>query len=283
MKRVIFVLLALTMGLTASAQQRIRGTVTDQDGKPISNVLVQAKESGLSALTDFEGRYLMPVVKQRKVTYLFSREGYESREIEVTGQTSGEVSTSLNKLESQTLYVVDGRIASKEEVDALKPETIANMNVMKGIDHAVIITTHKFASEKNEEPVPFLLMEPEKAQELRQTSSITIQKRGPEVENGAQEKSLRIIKNGSEVVLDDSSDVMVIVANLDGTFRIGSPAILKQINSAEIQFIEVLREDRAAELIQEHNLKVKVPQGGVIFVRLGELKLLKTYPAKIAE
>lgn len=279
MKRLLFSVLAALVCLTAAAQQRIRGKVTDSDGKPIANVLVQAKESGLSALTDIEGRYLMPIVKQRKVTYLFSREGYESREIEVSGQTAGEVSTSLKKLEPQTLYVVDGRIATKEEVDALKPETIANMNVMKGIDHAVIITTHKT---ENEEPVPFLLMEPESVQELHQTSSITIRKRGAEVD-GAQEKSLRIMKNDSEVVLDDSSDVMVIVANLDGTFRIGSPAILKQVNSAEIQFIEVLREDRAAELIQKHNLKVKVPQGGVIFVRLGELKLLKTYPAKMVE
>lgn len=267
MKRMMFVLLALTMGLTASAQQRIRGTVTDQDGKPISNVLVQAKESGLSALTDFEGRYLMPIVKQRKVTYLFSREGYESREVEVSGQTSGEVSTSLKRLEKQTLYVVDGRVASKEEVDALKPETIANMSVMKGIDHAVIITTH---NSESDEPVPFLLMDAEK-------------KKSIEVENGAREKSLRIMKNGSEVVLNDSSDVMVIVATPDGTFRVGSPAILKQINSAEIQLIEVLREERAAELIQEHNLKVKVPRGGVIFVQLGELKLLKTYPARIVE
>ncbi len=288
MRRLATLLLAAAISLTATAQQKIRGTVTDQDGKPLSNVLVQDEESGISTLTDAEGRYQMPIVKQRKATYLFSRKGYEERKIEITGQTAGEVSTSLNKSEAQILYVVDGRISSQEEVDQLQPERIANMNVMKGIDHAVIINTRKpetnvavVGSEpligrvavvrrgEEEVAVPFMLVDGGE-QEVA-TSVVTIDKsKGVEITDNTGGKSIRIIKQGNEVTLNNETNVLVVVRNADGTLRTGKIELLKEISSNVIRTITVLKDERARELLREHKLDVELPTDGAIWVELGQ-------------
>lgn len=288
MRRFTTLLLAVAISLTATAQQKIRGTVTDQDGKPLSNVLVQDEESGISTLTDAEGRYQMPIVKQRKATYLFSRKGYEERKIEITGQTAGEVSTSLNKQEPQILYVVDGRISSQEEVDQLQPERIANMNVMKGIDHAVIINTRKPETDvavvgsesligrvavirrgEEEVAVPFMLVDGGE-QEVA-TSVVTIDKsKGVEITDNTGGKSIRIIKQGNEVTLNNETNVLVVVRNADGTLRTGKIELLKEISPNVIRTITVLKDERARELLREHKLNVELPTDGAIWVELGQ-------------
>lgn len=298
MKRLLLAVLAVAISLTAAAQQRIRGKVTDQDGKPLANVLVQDKESGISTLSNSEGQYQMPIIKQRKVTYLFSCKGYENREVEITGQTAGEVSTSLNKLEPQTLYVVDGRISSQEEVDALKPETIANMNVMKGIDHAVIINTRKPETDvavvstepltwhvavdkrgEEEGAVPFMLVNGGE-QEVA-TSVVTIDKsKGVEITDNTGGKSIRIIKQGNEVTLNNETDVLVVVRNTDGTLRTGKIELLKEISPNVIRTITVLKDERARELLREHKLDVELPADGAIWVELGQPEM-RIYKAKV--
>ncbi len=288
MRRLATLLLAAAISLTATAQQKIRGTVTDQDGKPIANVLVQDERSGISTLTDAEGRYQMPIVKQRKATYLFSRKGYEERKIEITGQTAGEVTTSLNKQEPQILYVVDSRISSQEEVDQLQPERIANMNVVKGIDHAVIINTRKPETDvtvvgsepligrvavvrrgEEEVAVPFMLVDGGK-QEVA-TSVVTIDKsKGVEITDNTGGKSIRIIKQGNEVTLNNETNVLVVVRNADGTLRTGKIELLKEISPNVIRSITILKDERARELLREYKLDVELPTDGAIWVELGQ-------------
>ena len=41
-----------------------------------------------------------------------------------------------------TLYIIDGVVATKAAADELPSETIRNMNVVKGIESVVVITTH---------------------------------------------------------------------------------------------------------------------------------------------
>ena len=41
-----------------------------------------------------------------------------------------------------TLYIIDGVVATKAAADELPSETIKNMNVVKGVESVVVITTH---------------------------------------------------------------------------------------------------------------------------------------------
>ena len=43
--------------------------------------------------------------------------------------------------EDKTLYIIDGVVSSKAAADELQSNTIRNMNVVKGVDKVVIITT----------------------------------------------------------------------------------------------------------------------------------------------
>ena len=42
----------------------------------------------------------------------------------------------------KTLYIIDGVVSTKAAADELPSETIKNMNVVKGVESVVIITTH---------------------------------------------------------------------------------------------------------------------------------------------
>lgn len=44
--------------------------------------------------------------------------------------------------EGQTLYIIDGVVSTKAAVDELPSDMIRNMNVVKGVESVVIITTH---------------------------------------------------------------------------------------------------------------------------------------------
>lgn len=198
--------------------------------------------------------------------------------------------------EEKTLYVVDGRISSKAEVDGLSPDAIANMNVMKGIENAIIITTKQATSElatiqskplqgqmitfdkKNPEESDvhhFMLVE-DGNREI-QMNAITIDKnRAVEISSISDDsgrKTIRIMKQNegnNTVTVDHKTDVLVVVANADGTFRTGSTVILKEISPDVIRSMSVLKNEQAQELLREHNLDLEVPTDGLIWIELGQ-------------
>ena len=302
MKRLVLCLLAVSMALTASAQQKIHGRVTDIEGYPISGatVCVEGAEKGAVAQTDKEGYYQMPSIKSGNEHYVFSCPGYESKKIHLKAKGEAEINVSLNKIPQpeKTLYVVDGRISSKAEVDGLSPDLIAGMNIMKGIESAIIITTKQKETEVVEigsKPfdgqlvggvaavsesgaIPFMLVNDDKNALL--TTMVTVDKNsGVEISDYAGEKSIRILKGGEELALNDK-EVLVVVCHADGTFRTGNPGILKEINPKVIRTISVLKDDRAREMLREYNLSQELPAGGVIWGALGqpEMKIYKAKP-----
>ena len=45
--------------------------------------------------------------------------------------------------EGKTLYVIDGVVSTKEAADQLPSNMIKNMNVVKGVESVIVITTHE--------------------------------------------------------------------------------------------------------------------------------------------
>ena len=48
---------------------------------------------------------------------------------------------------NKTLYIVDGKVVSEEQAKTIKNEDVVNMNVIEGIESAVIINTTKSAND----------------------------------------------------------------------------------------------------------------------------------------
>ena len=48
---------------------------------------------------------------------------------------------------NKTLYIVDGKVVSEEQANTIKNEDVVNMNVIEGIESAVIINTTKSAND----------------------------------------------------------------------------------------------------------------------------------------
>lgn len=51
------------------------------------------------------------------------------------------ITTLVAQETTKSLYVIDGKVASKAEFDQLKPETIQNVDIFKNIEGAVVVTT----------------------------------------------------------------------------------------------------------------------------------------------
>ncbi|MBQ0151087.1 MAG: SusC/RagA family TonB-linked outer membrane protein [Bacteroidales bacterium] len=82
-KRLITLLLVLvTFGAPAFAQSAISGKVTDETGEPLTGVNVLIKGTMTGTMTDLDGRYSIPSVKQGAVL-VFSSIGFATQEIKV--------------------------------------------------------------------------------------------------------------------------------------------------------------------------------------------------------
>lgn len=82
-KRFITALLALLLvGVQVFAQSAVSGKVTDETGEPCvgANVLIKGTTSG--TMTDFDGNYSLPHVKQGAILVISSI-GYTTQEVKV--------------------------------------------------------------------------------------------------------------------------------------------------------------------------------------------------------
>ncbi len=94
----LFCLLAFCLTTTARVSQsyRIEGTVTDQNGAPISGAEVTLRASGFSAnqLTDSEGHFAFDALRSNSGTLMIQAKGFATVEREWAVETSG--ATHLN-------------------------------------------------------------------------------------------------------------------------------------------------------------------------------------------
>lgn len=148
MRRILFIVAMALISISVQAQQRVKGVVTDQAGKPMIGVVVKIAEpqnSKIGVVTGIDGAYEIPADKG--TTLEFSYIDYETQQVKVDGRNQIDVKMerSASAVESKMLYIVDGVIASSEAVNALSPDKIKNMNIMKGIESVAIINTKEGA------------------------------------------------------------------------------------------------------------------------------------------
>jgi iron complex outermembrane receptor protein len=116
--------LLLVLSLFASAQNKIVGSISDKENKPLSNVIVSLPEIHKETISDDKGQYIINNLPKGNLKIIFSMMGYttEIKEItisekETTLNISVEessihmdeviVSTAFNKLQSQNVMKVE--------------------------------------------------------------------------------------------------------------------------------------------------------------------------------
>ena len=161
---------------------------------------------------------------------------------------------TLNK----TLYIVDGKVVSEEQAKTIKNEDVDNMNVIEGIESAVIINTKKSAND-------VMVIRGEKdsdvdALKLTVTGAVRNQKMD-EKEFGQQEFNVMLTKNPLFLVTDGEKTVKA-----EST---------KEVNPSEILHMTVIDFQSLDSAAAEQYKKYGDPSNGVIIIQVKDLKKYK--------
>lgn len=151
MKKLLFILVSLFICGSAMAQHKITGRVTDQLGCSLRNAIVQVDgKENLKTTTDKNGEYTITVPKN-STHLVYDYPNMNKTMVEIQGRSKIDVSLNLvshlqevfygTKDNSKILYLVDGKVVSKELFDQIPQTEIKDVNVMKGISSAVVVNT----------------------------------------------------------------------------------------------------------------------------------------------
>ena len=140
---------------------------------------------------------------------------------------------------SKTLYLIDGVPVAKETVDQLSPDAIENMNVMRGVESVVLVTTKK---EANVTVVSAPL----------KISNVTIDEK-------LKGTTLRFRKKNSTAL---EGDPLILIMKADGTIQRAES--VGDVKPEEIQTISVYKD---AEHLQQFEPYGET-KGGVIYIEL---------------
>lgn len=131
-KRFITALLALLLvGVQVFAQSAVSGKVTDETGEPCvgANVLIKGTTSG--TMTDFDGNYSLPHVKQGAILVISSI-GYTTQEVKVgSSAVINVVLQSDNRYLDEVVVVAYGTQKKKDvtgSITDVKSEIVAIQN-----------------------------------------------------------------------------------------------------------------------------------------------------------
>ena len=149
-----FCLALLCLSLPLNAQNRVGGTVLDQNGQPVEGAVVQVKGTNNGTVTDADGRWTLSDVNPG-AALVFSSIGYETVEMPYTGQGTVNFSVREETTALDDVVVIGYGTVKKRDltgsiasVDAEKVMSKAPTNVFQALQGAaagVQVTTNSGA------------------------------------------------------------------------------------------------------------------------------------------
>lgn len=167
-------------------------------------------------------------------------------------------SVSAQQTTNKTLYIVDGKVVSEEQAKTIKNEDVDNMNVIEGIESAIVITTKKSAND-------VVVIRGEKdsdADALKLT--VTGAVRNEEMDKkefGQQEFNVMLTKNPLFLVTDGKKTVKA-----EST---------KEVNPSEILYMTVIDFQSLDSAAAEQYKKYGDPSNGVIIIQVKDIEKYK--------
>lgn len=167
--------------------------------------------------------------------------------------------TTLAQENEKTLYLIDGNPVSKESVDQLPPEAVKNMNVMRGVENVVLITTKANKSELEDVVVRSNPMQ-------RQNTVIKIDTQTDEVtiDEKLNGTTFRFHKNTSSKNTSSAQegDPLIIIKKADGTIDLATS--VGDVKPDDIKAISVYKDAKLTKQFEQYGDTSK----GVIFIEM---------------
>lgn len=252
MKKSILSLTMVLLSLTAFAQHTVVGKVTDCKGNQLAGVIVALAESikpaqTTGSITDQDGNYTISAPKDG--TLLFQYVGMETKTVKIEGRKQIDVVFD-QEAQDKTLYVVDGRVVSKADFDKIESGEIKNINVVKGISKAVVVSTKGVCADNK--PV-----------DPKTVSVISIKKEGENVviDEKLNGTMIRVVDNGKNN--NNNFDALIVVKAADGTVKRGEN--ISAFSPNQIKSIAVYKEGSTQAQTFNH---LGDTSKGVIFIEL---------------
>ena len=156
-------------------------------------------------------------------------------------------SVSAQQTTNKTLYIVDGKVVSEEQAKTIKNEDVVSMNVIEGIESAVIVNTTKNTGDAD-------------ALKLTVTGAVRNQKMD-EKEFGQQEFNVMLTKNPLFLVTDGIKTVKA-----EST---------KEVNPSEILHMTVIKSQSLNREAAKQYKKYGDPSNGVIIIQVKDIEKYK--------
>ena len=150
---------------------------------------------------------------------------------------------TLNK----TLYIVDGKVVSEEQAKTIKNEDVVNMNVIEGIESAVIINTTKNTGDVD-------------AMKLTVTGAVR-NKEMDETEQ-VQQKFYKMLNNSPLFLVTDGKKTVKAEST-------------KDVNPSDILYMTVIDFQSLDSAAAEQYKKYGDPSNGVIIIQVKDIKKYK--------
>ena len=156
-------------------------------------------------------------------------------------------SVSAQQTTNKTLYIVDGKVVSEEQAKTIKNEDVVSMNVIEGIESAVIVNTTKNTGDVD-------------ALKLTVTGAVR-NKKMDETEH-VQQEFYKMLNNSPLFLVTDGKKTVKVEST-------------KEVNPSEILYMTVIDFQSLDSAAAEQYKKYGDPSNGVIIIQVKDLKKYK--------
>ena len=159
---------------------------------------------------------------------------------------------------NKTLYIVDGKVVSEEQAKTIKNEDVVSMNVIEGIESAVIINTKKSAND-------VMVIRGEKDSDvdaLKLTVTGAVRNEVMDKTRDVQQKFYKMLNNSPLFLVTDGKKTVKAEST-------------KEVNPSEILYMTVIDFQSLDSAAAEQYKKYGDPSNGVIIIQVKDLKKYK--------
>lgn len=163
------------------------------------------------------------------------------------------ITTLVAQETTKSLYVIDGKVASKAEFDQLKPETIQNVDIFKNIEGAVVVTTKEGgqALDGLRGRLHVITLD-KKTGDKKESKTTTVHFKKQDGSATVEENDEKVVVIGSQASVVTTKSKKTEVANplvlqkkKDGEIKVLSLDAFKTMDPNTIQAVWVLKDDTA--------------------------------------
>lgn len=156
-------------------------------------------------------------------------------------------SVSAQQTTNKTLYIVDGKVVSEEQAKTIKNEDVVSMNVIEGIESAVIVNTTKNTGDVDA---------------LKLTVTGAVRNKEMDETEQVQQKFYKMLNNSPLFLVTDGKKTVKAEST-------------KDVNPSDILYMTVIDFQSLDSAAAEQYKKYGDPSNGVIIIQVKDIKKYK--------